>query len=217
MDKKSMIDQNSGQEQYYQTIARLLFSLRGAPFILSAREIGVIEEWEEHQVPLNIVLEGIKSAYEYFRRNQSFRKSFTLTFCNRFVSFAYHQYRERRIGQKGTDETREKKIKRIKAQVKSFLSDLSKEMSYLKALYQDILDDLSAENLDENVLEKRDEQVDQLLLERAPEGSIEKYKKEVSTQYRVTQESEKIQIARRKYLQNVRKKHKIPYVSLFYY
>jgi hypothetical protein len=208
---------DSRPEQYYQTIARLLFSLRGAPFILSPREIDIIEGWEERHIPLNIVLEGIKSAYEYFRKNTRLPKNFTLVFCQRFVSTAYHLHRERKVGKKSVDKTRIERVEMAKAEVKTFINSITKEVSYLKELYLDILDDLSLDKVDEETLENRDEQVDQLLLEHAAPNEMEEYRQRVVNEYNITQESEKNQIAKRKFIKTVREKYKIPYVSLFYY
>lgn len=207
----------SDQEHYYQTIARLLFRLRGAPFVLSAREIDIIEEWEEQHIPLNIISEGIKSAYENFRKLRSGRKKFTLAFSCRFVSNAFCQHRERRVGKKSVGKTKDERIEMIEAEVRNFIKNISKEVSYLKESYLDILDDLSSDDLDEETLERRDDQVERLLLEYATPSIMDKYRQQVINEYNIIQESEKNRIASRKYIKTVREKYKIPYVSLFYY
>lgn len=208
---------DSGQEHYYQTIARFLFNLRGAPFILSPREIDVIEGWEQRQVPLRTALDGMKAAYEYFRKNPGSRRRFTLTFCRRFVSAAYSQHRERKVGEKSAGRDRDERIESIKAEVRSFLRNISKEVLYLKDLYLEILDDLSLDKLKDETLETRDKQVDQVLLDRATRNCMDRYKKEVGVEYDVTGEEERKQIARRKYIKDKRERYKIPYVSLYYY
>ncbi|MFW6123936.1 MAG: hypothetical protein ACOC5G_01830 [Acidobacteriota bacterium] len=212
-----MNKESSQTEHYYQTIARLLFRLRGTSFILSGREIDVIEEWEERHIPLNIVLEGIKSAYEYFRMNTGMPKNFTLSFCQRFVSTAHNLNKERKVGKKSVSETRSERVKKIKEEVKIFINNISKEVSYLKEFYLVILNDLSADKVDEEILESRDEQVDHLLLEHATQNEMEKYRQEAVDEYNITQESEKNQIAKRKFLKTVRERYKIPYISFFYY
>ena len=208
---------HSGQEHYYQTIARFLFHLRGAPFILSPREIDAIEEWEQSQVPWRTALDGIKAAYEYFRKNPGSRRRFSLTFCRRFVSVAFSQHRERKVGEKSAGGDRDERIESIKAEVRSFLRNISKEVLYLKDLYSEIMEDLSLDKLKDETLERRDKQVDQVLLDHATRSCMDRYKKEVAAEYDVTGEEERKRITRRKFIKDKRKKYKIPYVSLYYY
>ncbi len=205
------------REYYYQTISRLLFYLRGAPFILSPREIDIIEGWEERHIPLRTALDGMKAAYEHFRKNPGSRRRFQLAFCSRFVSVAFSQHRERKVGEKSVGETRDERVDRIKAEVRSFLKNISKEVLYLKDLYWEILDDMSLNKLRDETLESRDEQVDQVLLDRAAQSCMDRYRKEVAVEYDVTGDKNRKQIARRKYIKDMREKYKIPYVSLYYY
>lgn len=209
--------ESSEQEHYYQTIARLLFNLRGAPFILSPSEIDIIEGWEERHVPLRTALDGMKAAYERFRKNPGSRRRFTLSFCSRFVSTAFSQHRERKVGEKSVGKTRDDRIKKIKAEVRSFLKNISKEVFYLKDLYLEIQDELSLNELKDDTLESRDEQVDQVLLDRAAQSCMDRYRKEAAVEYDVTGEEKRKQIARRKYIKDMRERYKIPYVSLYYY
>jgi len=208
---------SSHSERYYQTISRFLFSLRGAPFILSPREIDIIEEWEERHIPLATVLEGIKTAYEYFRKNTGLRRNFSLSFCNRFVSTAYHLFKERKVGSMSVDQTRSKRVEIVKAEVKTFLKHMSKEVSFLKEIYLSILEDLSLDKVDEEALEKKDEQVNRLLVKHAAPQEMERHRQEAVNEYKTTQESDKDQIAKRSLIKTAREKHKIPYVSFFYY
>ncbi|MBD3414055.1 MAG: hypothetical protein GF421_06470 [Candidatus Aminicenantes bacterium] len=212
-----MTDHKLEQEQYYQTIARCLFDLRGSPLILSSQEIQVIEEWEKQCIPLNAVLEGVQSAHEHFKRSRQKRGTFNLSFCSGFVSTAFSQQKERKIGQKSEDQSLDEKIHEIRIQINNFLENIPGEVRFLKSIYEEILDDLSKGELNEDLLEQRDEQVDQKLLYRVSEGLIKQFAKKAGSEYRVTRESEKIQIAQRKYIKNTREKHKIPYVSLYYY
>lgn len=212
-----MSQHSSQSERYYQTISRLLFSLRGAPFILSPREIDMIEEWEERHIPLETVLEGIKTAYEYFRKKTGLRKNFSLSFCNRFVSTAYNLFKERKVGRMSVDQTRSKRVEIVKAEVKTFLKHMSEEVSFLKETYLSILEDLSLDKVNEEALENRDEQVNRLILKHAAPQEMERHRQEAVNEYNITQESEKNQIAKRRLIKTAREKHKIPYVSFFYY
>jgi len=209
--------ESSDQIRYYQTISHFLFNLRGAPFILSAREINIIEEWEGEHIPLDTVLEGIKSAYETFRSDRRYRKIFTLNFCNRFVFRAFSQYKERRVGKKSEGKTDNEKIEMIRSEIKRFINHISKEVLYLREIYLKILDDLSLENIDEEALEQRDEQIDRLLLAHLKKSDRDKHRKDSTGKHQAAQESEKNHIANRRYIKSVREKYKIPYVSIFYY
>lgn len=185
--------------------------------MLSASEIDIIEEWEERHIPLNTVLEGIKFAYEHFRKNRGSGKNFTLTFCRRFVSTAFNLYKERKIGKESMGKRKSERVELVKAEIKTFLNNISKEVSYLKIFYLDILEDLSLGEIDEEVLESKDDQVDQLLLEHASPNEMKKHRQKALDEYNITQQSEKNQIANRKLIKTVREKYKIPYVSLYYY
>jgi len=213
---KKMNKKDSEPEQYYQTIARLLFRLRGAPFILSAREIDVIEEWEHRCIPLNTVLEGMKSAYGRFRRDSRTR-NFTLAFCQRFVLNAFHMHRERKIGKRGRKRAGSERVETVKHEVKKFIDHIPEPVSYLKEHYLEILDDLSLNKIDEDTLESRDDQIDQMLLEHASPDEIETHRQKAAEEFSVNQEAERNQIAKKKFIKEVREKYKIPYVSLFYY
>lgn len=211
-----MNKKDSNSEQYYQTIARLLFRLRGAPFILSAREIGVIEEWEQNRIPLNTVLEGIRSAYEHFRKKGT-QKNFNLAFCQRFVTTAFHGHRERKIGKRSSIKNGSDKVKTVRQEVKKFIDHIPEQVSFLKTPYLEILDDLSLNKIDEESLEKKDEQIDQMLIENASPDEMEKYRQKARDDFRVTQESDKDHIAQKKLIKSLRERYRIPYVSLFYY
>jgi len=74
------------REQYYQSIARHLISLRGSPFYLSAREMEIIESWESQGIPLSTVLEGLKQGYAAFRVRKAGRgRKFSLLHCQKHV------------------------------------------------------------------------------------------------------------------------------------
>ncbi|HZX09861.1 MAG TPA: hypothetical protein VFG01_02850, partial [Acidobacteriota bacterium] len=76
---------------------------------------------------------------------------------------------------------------------------------------------LSLDEVDEDALERRDEQVNRLLLEHAAPHEMERHRQKAIDEYNINQESEKNQIAEKKLIKTAREKYKIPYVSLFYY
>ena len=125
------------REQYYQSITRRLFSLRGSPFFLSAREMEIIESWESQDIPLSTVLEGIKRGYEAYRiRKAGHGRKFSLLNCQSQVRQAFDLYRERTVG--GRESIREPvdKYGQIQASVKVFLKDLPIALQSLKEIYQ---------------------------------------------------------------------------------
>jgi hypothetical protein len=107
---------------YFQEIARTFFGLRGAPFVLSSRDMVAISSWEEEGIPLRIVLEGIERAFENYRK-RAFRgrKIPSLSFCQPEILRTYAEFKDREVGRADKAEPREEKRKRIRLRSGGFL------------------------------------------------------------------------------------------------
>lgn len=206
------------KSRYYQSIARHFFIERGAPFFLSSKELDLIAKWERMEIPLFIVLEGIKNAFGNYRRKPGRKARIqSLGFCNLQVLRAYEQYRERRVGQKKGVIERNEKRKRAKAEMQRFLETIPLPIEYLKEKFSQAEQILSQARFDEEQLERIEEEVEELLFMNTPEDEKGKIKAEVLVEYEFREKEEFLRIFKIKLMKFLRGKYKIPYVSLYHY
>lgn len=210
MDKK--------RSEYFQSIARYFFKQRGAPFFLSSKELDLVETWERMKIPLQIVLEGIKRAFESaVRKPRRMPKIRSLAYCNLYVLKAFEQYRERKVGHKKRIVEREEKRDRARTEVQMFLKTIPSPIGYLKEPYSRAHKILSKSPFDEEELERIEGEVEELLWKNSPNEERGRVKKELKADCEFRDEEEFLRIFRIKLVKALRDKHKIPYISLFYY
>lgn len=204
--------------EYFQSIARHFFKHRGAPFFLSSKELDLIGRWEKMEIPLPVVLEGIKRSFESTMR-QSRRKARiqSLIYCNLQVLRAFEQYKERKVGHKKWIVRRDKKRVRAKAEVNKFLKTVPLQINYLKETYSKAQKILSESHFDEEELEKIEGEIEGLLWRNALEEEKDRVKKELKVGYGFKEGEEFESILKIKLIKALRDKYKIPYISLYYY
>ena len=206
------------KEHYFQSIARHFFQLRGTPFFLSSKELGMIDSWEKQGIPLYVVLEGIKAAYENFRKQSRAKaRKLSLTFCQREVLRAFEQYRNRKVGQKGRIVPITEKRNKIRAEVERFLAEIPEEVLFLQEDFTQLNDRLSQIEIHEEKLEEIEEYIERLLWKKASHMEIEKAKKDIQNEFQVRESSELTRLAQVKLIKRMRDMFKIPYISPFYY
>jgi hypothetical protein len=204
--------------RYYQSIARRFFMERGAPFFLSSREQDLIAKWEKMEIPLFIVLEGMKSAFSSYRRKSGRKaKIQSLGFCDFQILKAFEQARERKVGQKRKGVERDEKRIRAKAEVNRFLEAIPFSVGYLKGIFSRAKKILSQTRLDEEELERIEEDIEELLFMNTPDEEKEKIKGEVLAEFEFKEKEECSRIFKIKVVKFLREKYKIPYISLYYY
>jgi hypothetical protein len=206
------------RSKYFQSIARHLFKLRGAPFFLSSKELDYVARWEKMGIPLHVVLEGIERSFE-IHNEKSGRKAKiqSLAFCDPQVLKAFEQDRERKVGHRKSVVERYEKRDRAKAEVKSFLARLSHQINYLREAFTLAQKLLARGDLDEEELERLDGEIEELLWENSSDKEKERVKSEVLKDYEFRQKEELERIFKIKLVKVLRDKYKIPYISLFYY
>jgi hypothetical protein len=204
--------------RYFQEIAELFFDLRGAPFVLSSKEIASISSWEETGIPLRIVLQGIQRAFEKYRERQAGgRKISSLSYCNAEVRKVFAEFRDRGVGIRSHKTFREEKKLRLREEVERFLQSLSAEVSCLKDLYEEALRVLSRKAAREEELEKMEEKAEDLILRLAQEEDRAESERLVKAEWRGRPDSEVGEIYKIQLAKLIRKKYKIPHLSLFFY
>jgi len=206
------------RSEYFKSIARFFFKQRGAPFFLSSKDLDLIARWEKRKIPLPVVLEGIRRCFEnYARKPGKKTKIQALAFCEKQVLRDFDQHRERRVGSEGVRVEREEKRGRALAEVKRFLRSHPPEVGYLKEAYSRAQGLLSRSHVDEEELERVESEAEALIWEHTPEDEKRKVKREAAAEFKWRDEESLSRISRIKRVKNMRDKHEIPYISLFYY
>ncbi len=190
------------EKQYFQEIARRFIFWTGRGPFLSPKDIDLINQWRKKNIPLKVVLEGINRTFEDYRFSAKRRKIKSLYFCNRQVLKAYHHHLDRKVGLIRRKVNQDKRKNMALEEINQFLNNLPEELRYLSSLYKKALPLIKKG--EEEELENLDNQVELLLYEKHTEkkGALKKGDDELS---------------RKKLIKELRKKYKIPYLSLFYY
>lgn len=205
------------EENYFQTIASRFYQLRGSPFFLSAKEISFVESWRERDIPLAVVLDGIKLAYENYRRRAHKKsRTFSLSFCHDHVIKAYYQYRERKVGKREILPHPDKQDK-VRTECEDFLRRVPEQVVYLRNVFAQILEEFTEGTIEENKLEQYEEEIETLIAQNASPDEKEDMTKDVQAEYRVPDQQEWNRIFRIRLIKKMREKYRVPHVSLFYY
>jgi hypothetical protein len=203
---------------YFQEIARAFFGHRGAPFVLSSRDMVTISSWEEKGIPLRIVLEGMERAFEkYKKRAVGGRRMSSLSFCETEILRAHAEYRDRGIGRADKGESREDKRKRIRAEVERFLKSLPSETDFLGDVYQEALTVLSRKEASEETLERLDARVEELISGQTDATVRTDVEKRVGVDFPGRPAEDVRGIFHRELVKRWRERYRVPYLSYFYY
>jgi len=206
------------RERYFQSIARHLFSLRGAPFVLSAREMETVEAWEADGIPLSTVLEGMDRGYKEFRSRKGNKgRKLTLTRCHPYVLKAFALLRDRRVGRERRVVTQEDKCREICKAVRAFLEDIPSPVSDLREIYAAVLNELTKGACDSESLEEQDAGIEVLLFRMASRHDRTRLAVEIAKEHGVTDREELSRLVRIKWVKSMRERYKVPHVSSFYY
>ncbi len=209
---------NDKKSQYYQTIARHFFKHRGAPFFLSSKELDLIARWENMRIPLGVILEGMRRSLQDSRLGQKKKgKILSLSYCDFQVLKAFEQFKDRKVGKGEIVKEREVKKTRAKAEIERFLEALPSHLVFLRGAYSRARTLLSKKDFEEEELECLEEEIEELLSEKAADQEKKRVRDEVCKEYATKNDEELASILKIKLVKFLREKYKIPYVSLFYY
>jgi hypothetical protein len=213
-----MEDTNAAQSRYFQTIAQEFYKRRGAPFFLSSKDLVLIAKWEKMAIPLQIVLEGMEKSFESRPgRPRTRSKVLTLGYCEAQVMKAFSQHQERRVGRPKKTGPRGEKSEKVVAEVGKFLARVPPELSFLNEVFERALALLSRSEVDEEALEALEDEVEEKLFRLSSEGLKDRFRKIPRSELSPQKQEDAERILRRKLVKHLRDKHKIPYLSLFYY
>ena len=212
-----MIGTKTGKETYYQTIAREFFKRRGAPFFLSPKDTALIARWEKARVPLDAVLEGMEKAFANYRKGGRPAGALTLAFCEYQVGKALAGRRERRAGGARKTVPRDAKKDRLRGAIGSFLEAVPAGLEALSETFEAARAILDGPGAGEEGLEALDDTVAEALWRAAPETAKARVRKDVLAGHAAKGTLDLEDVAKTKLVKEMRERHKVPYLSLYYY
>ena len=212
-----MDDTDDRRSEYYKTISREFLRRRGAPLDLSPRDLSLIAEWERRKIPLDVVLDGIKAGFEHLRRKPGRGKRFSLAFCAGFVDREEEKSRDRKVGRGSAGGSRSEKIGEAREEVERFLGSMSSDSLALSSFFRKGLEVLSASPPDEEALAELDDEIDAALWKQSSSAEREKWRKISERELDGKAPDRDPDFVRRILVKGMRDRHRIPYLSLFYY
>ena len=205
------------QSEYYQAVAKEFLRRRGAPFFLSPRDLALIAVWEKKSVPLDIILEGIGRAFDDRRRRTRGTKGLGLGFCEVQVDRAFAQYRDRKAGGRRAAPQQPDKRAGVRREIEKYLGSVPGVNDVPAALLAEAMRILSVPVLDEEALERIDDEVDASLLGGTPQEEKDRARRQALRDFPGRSPDEVDAAVRTRLVKAARDKFRIPYVSLFYY
>jgi hypothetical protein len=206
------------RSRYFQDIAAAFFRLRGAPFVLSSGDMVTIAAWEQAGIPLGIVEDGLRRAYEKARTARpSPRRLSSLSFCDRDVRRVFQEHRDRRVGRAKAPVARSRKSGRAREAVRAFLEAGPPGAGYLRDVYSQALAILSAKPVLEEDLERLEADAERLILEHAEGPERAAAESRVRADFAGHPPGQHDEILAVELVRRTREKYGIPHLSLFYY
>jgi hypothetical protein len=179
--------------------------------------VALIARWEKARIPLDAVLEGMEKAFANYKKGGRPARALTLAFCEYQVGKALAGQRERQAGGARKTAPRDAKKERLRGEIGRFLGEVPAGLEALSELFaaaRAVLDDSGA---GEEELEALDDSVDEALWRAAPEGERARVRKAVLAGFSGKKNLDFEDVARTKLVKEMRERHKVPYLSPYYY
>lgn len=159
----------------------------------------------------------MERAFANYRKGGRPAGALTLAFCEYQVGKALAGRRERRAGGTRKAAPRDAKKERLRKEIGRFLGEVPPGLEALAGTFtaaRAVLDDPGA---GEDGLEALDERVEEALWQAAPEKDKARVRKDVRTGLSGKRTLDLEDVARTKLVKEMRERHKVPYLSLYYY
>jgi len=206
------------REAYFQSVTRIVLRLRGTPFMLSPKEMVLIDDWYARRIPLRVVRDALRAAYEEFRlKPRSGKRGMPLTYAHLRVLRAFAQYRDRRIGGRRPAVPSRNQRARALLEVEGFLAAVPGVLDFIRPEFERARMDLKGTHLDEAGLERREEKIEKMLLDGVPDELKAEAQRRVSRDFDPETREERKRLTELMLLKLLRERFRIPWVSLFYY
>jgi len=223
---------------YFTEIEETFIRRRGRNLLLSPLDWALIETWQERQIPLHVVLNGIEKVFNTVDKQPARKRTVkSLMYCREEIEAQHAEWLESQIGKNGGGEVEtnenaaEKSLfsrQAIANHLKQVSSDLENARKNAKGNLRETLARVlsrlaklenkfeNAEKLEES-LEKLDALIDDTLLQTL---ATEDLKNETKKQLAAYQKKMEADIYRRTFdlmlLKRLREQTEIPRLSLFY-
>jgi hypothetical protein len=83
------------EENYYAEVEKHFVILRGSPLFITSKDVQLIHNWRQMQIPLRVVKEGLSQVFD---RKKPSRQIKHLSYCRQTVEAAYRRHREALTG-----------------------------------------------------------------------------------------------------------------------
>ncbi len=213
------MDDENGQSGYYREIARAFLGRRGGALLLSPKDQAAIAAWEDQRIPLRVVLEGIVRTFEGLKARGRATKAVSLTFCDREVTAAFAQHRDRAAGRRKAQEAgpRSDKRDRARREIGQAVEALTPEDALVKRLLREALAALSDSPADEATLERLETEIEEALWSGAAAADKAEASADAAEGPRARRPAVSGEDLRRRVVMTERARRRIPHVSLHYY
>jgi hypothetical protein len=229
------------EEEYFKMIEDYFVQKRGNPMLLSPKEWALIREWQQAEIPQEVVIRAIDRGFEK-KKDDDEKTPTSLNYFRRIVKSEYKRYLKSQEGL-GTDKKESKE--ETSANIRDYLEKivLALEESEKQAsqsgnqamanLLQGCREKLSLEVLKpfqeglqvelqrvENQLTILEKEIEQLLLQTISESQLDKFREDAMRDLKSFQEKIEFSVYQeminRALIKSVRKVYNIPRLSLFY-
>jgi len=204
--------------RYFREIAKAFLARRGAPFVLSPKDLALVSAWKQAGVPLAVVLEGLAAAFD--GRVKSGRAGFrvlSLQFCEGSVSRAFERFRDRKVGGAGAMKTAVDKHALVRAAAEAFLKNIPSGVGFLRDIYAEALTKVAEPGVPDETLEAFDERAERLLEEHADAAERRAVADELRAEYQRMPGDALKRAATVRLVKRMRDRYRIPFLSPFYY
>lgn len=213
-----MDDERADKSRYFQDVSRAFLQLRGAPFILSARELHVLASWQKEGIPLEAVRDGLERAFH--RRGERAapgRGRISLAYCDAFVRRAYDQVRDRKIGGRRPARTTSGRKERIRVEVATFLKEFPVELAFVEDVFRQVLRLLEKNGENDGELERLEKKIEKALADHGTDEERDRAARQLRREAPADGGEPGRDRIRARLVKNLRERYGIPFVSFPYY
>jgi hypothetical protein len=204
--------------RYFREIAKAFLARRGAPFVLSPKDLALVSAWKQAGIPLAVVLEGLAAAFDSRATSgRAAHRVLSLQFCEGSVARAFERFRDRKVGGARTKKTAVDKRAVVRAAAEAFLKDIPADVVFLRDIYTDALSKVAEPGVPDDTLEAFDERAERLLEEHADAAERRAAADELRAEYQRMPGDALKRAATVRLVKRMRDRYRIPYLSPFYY
>ena len=227
------------EEEYFREVEEHYSRKRGIPWPLSPKELKLIDEWFEAQIPMEVVLRGIDRAFKV-KEGAEEKEISSLLYCRKIVKTEFKKHLKAMEGQKSAGET-PAEAKNVGEYLNGLADSLGKSVGHARDGENSALADFLAgrhkklmdaivipfqQNPEtdlqrvEQQLSDLEKEIEQVLLTLVSEDRIQIFKEEAMRELKTFETRLDLavyqEMLRRALIKSLRKFYNIPRLSLFY-